>query len=210
MDSDKTPLALYVHWPFCVSKCPYCDFNSHVRDTVDQEAWRDALLADLAHEARALPGRWGAAPAARRATWSGRAVRAPNPNDSPAGRFASLRHHRTRRPTPCRAHPAVPVPPRPLPCPLRPRPALAAASLPGSFRERSRVLPRRRHRPRRASILRARATTGRQEESLATLDGSVDGQSAADLDVAGRVAPGESSLLAGTAVRPCSICCCSR
>ena len=57
MDSDKTPLALYVHWPFCVSKCPYCDFNSHVRDTVDQEAWRDALLADLAHEARALPGR---------------------------------------------------------------------------------------------------------------------------------------------------------
>ena len=31
-------LALYVHWPFCVSKCPYCDFNSHVRDTVDQDA----------------------------------------------------------------------------------------------------------------------------------------------------------------------------
>ncbi|EZP52983.1 MULTISPECIES: radical SAM family heme chaperone HemW [Sphingomonas] len=57
MDSDKTPLALYVHWPFCVSKCPYCDFNSHVRDSVDQQAWRDALLADLAHEARALPGR---------------------------------------------------------------------------------------------------------------------------------------------------------
>ena len=52
-----TPLALYVHWPFCVSKCPYCDFNSHVRDTVDQDAWRDALLADLAHEARVLPGR---------------------------------------------------------------------------------------------------------------------------------------------------------
>ena len=51
------PLALYVHWPFCVSKCPYCDFNSHVRATVDQDAWRDALLADLAHEARLLPGR---------------------------------------------------------------------------------------------------------------------------------------------------------
>ncbi|MBY9064096.1 radical SAM family heme chaperone HemW [Sphingomonas yunnanensis] len=50
-------LALYVHWPFCVSKCPYCDFNSHVRAAVDQEAWRDALLADLAHEAAALPGR---------------------------------------------------------------------------------------------------------------------------------------------------------
>jgi len=50
-------LALYVHWPFCVSKCPYCDFNSHVRATIDQDAWRDALLADLAHEAALLPGR---------------------------------------------------------------------------------------------------------------------------------------------------------
>ncbi|AXJ94732.1 MULTISPECIES: radical SAM family heme chaperone HemW [unclassified Sphingomonas] len=57
MTPDKTPLALYVHWPFCVSKCPYCDFNSHVRDGVDQQAWRDALLADLAHEAAMLPGR---------------------------------------------------------------------------------------------------------------------------------------------------------
>ena len=51
------PLALYVHWPFCVSKCPYCDFNSHVRASTDQNAWREALLADLAHEARLLPGR---------------------------------------------------------------------------------------------------------------------------------------------------------
>lgn len=51
------PLALYVHWPFCVSKCPYCDFNSHVRDAVDQNAWRAALLADLRHEAALLPGR---------------------------------------------------------------------------------------------------------------------------------------------------------
>lgn len=50
-------LALYVHWPFCVSKCPYCDFNSHVRAGIDQAEWRDALLADLAHEARLLPGR---------------------------------------------------------------------------------------------------------------------------------------------------------
>ena len=50
------PLALYVHWPFCVSKCPYCDFNSHVRASVDQQLWRDSLLADLAHEASVLPG----------------------------------------------------------------------------------------------------------------------------------------------------------
>ena len=51
------PLALYVHWPFCVSKCPYCDFNSHVRDSVDQQQWRAALLTDLAHEAALLPDR---------------------------------------------------------------------------------------------------------------------------------------------------------
>ncbi|EQB09810.1 coproporphyrinogen III oxidase [Sphingobium quisquiliarum P25] len=44
-------MALYVHWPFCVSKCPYCDFNSHVRAEIDNAAWRDALLSDLAHEA---------------------------------------------------------------------------------------------------------------------------------------------------------------
>ena len=51
------PFALYVHWPFCVSKCPYCDFNSHVRADVDQSAWRSALLTDLAHEAAMMPDR---------------------------------------------------------------------------------------------------------------------------------------------------------
>ncbi|WP_338466088.1 radical SAM family heme chaperone HemW [Novosphingobium sp. ZN18A2] len=45
-------LALYIHWPFCLKKCPYCDFNSHVRDGVDVAAWQAALLADMAHEAR--------------------------------------------------------------------------------------------------------------------------------------------------------------
>ncbi|NIJ22407.1 oxygen-independent coproporphyrinogen-3 oxidase [Sphingomonas naasensis] len=57
MSTDTPPLALYVHWPFCVSKCPYCDFNSHVRERVDQDAWREAMLADLAYEAGQLPGR---------------------------------------------------------------------------------------------------------------------------------------------------------
>ena len=56
-EGSAEPLALYVHWPFCVSKCPYCDFNSHVRESVDQAVWRDALLADLRHEAALLPGR---------------------------------------------------------------------------------------------------------------------------------------------------------
>jgi putative oxygen-independent coproporphyrinogen III oxidase len=50
-------LALYIHWPFCALKCPYCDFNSHVRDSVDQASWRTALLADMRHEAALLPGR---------------------------------------------------------------------------------------------------------------------------------------------------------
>ncbi len=38
---------LYVHWPFCLSKCPYCDFNSHVRVKIDAEAWSDALCREL-------------------------------------------------------------------------------------------------------------------------------------------------------------------
>ncbi len=42
---------LYVHWPFCVSKCPYCDFNSHVRQQVDEVRWRTALLRELVHYA---------------------------------------------------------------------------------------------------------------------------------------------------------------
>jgi oxygen-independent coproporphyrinogen-3 oxidase len=41
------PLALYIHWPFCKAKCPYCDFNSHVRDGIDQARWRKALLTEL-------------------------------------------------------------------------------------------------------------------------------------------------------------------
>ena len=53
----SAPLALYIHWPFCVSKCPYCDFNSHVRAEIDQAAWEQALLRDLAHEAALLGNR---------------------------------------------------------------------------------------------------------------------------------------------------------
>jgi coproporphyrinogen III oxidase-like Fe-S oxidoreductase len=106
-------LALYVHWPFCVSKCPYCDFNSHVRASIDQKQWREVLLADLAHEARLIPGRrltsiffGGGTPSLMEPTTvaalieSARAHWAPiedleitleaNPNSVEAARFADL------------------------------------------------------------------------------------------------------------------------
>ena len=47
-------LALYIHWPFCLAKCPYCDFNSHVRDRIPQARFRAALRAELAWEAARL------------------------------------------------------------------------------------------------------------------------------------------------------------
>jgi len=43
---------VYIHWPFCLSKCPYCDFNSHVSDEINHKEWRDALLAELRYSAR--------------------------------------------------------------------------------------------------------------------------------------------------------------
>ena len=51
------PLSIYIHWPFCKSKCPYCDFNSHVRANVDDTIWRDGLLAEMRHYAQLLPDR---------------------------------------------------------------------------------------------------------------------------------------------------------
>jgi len=48
--------ALYIHWPFCAKKCPYCDFNSHVRDSVDVAAWQTALIAEMRAEAAVAGG----------------------------------------------------------------------------------------------------------------------------------------------------------
>lgn len=45
--SMTRPFGLYIHWPFCVSKCPYCDFNSHVSNAVDHDQWRAAFLQEL-------------------------------------------------------------------------------------------------------------------------------------------------------------------
>lgn len=54
---DAPDIGLYVHWPFCLSKCPYCDFNSHVRAAIDQARWRDALVRELRHFAEETPDR---------------------------------------------------------------------------------------------------------------------------------------------------------
>jgi oxygen-independent coproporphyrinogen-3 oxidase len=48
-------LSLYVHWPFCKSKCPYCDFNSHVVDSVDAQQWLTAYKKELDHYRELLP-----------------------------------------------------------------------------------------------------------------------------------------------------------
>ncbi|HEY7670089.1 MAG TPA: radical SAM protein, partial [Hyphomicrobium sp.] len=51
--ADAAPFGVYIHWPFCAQKCPYCDFNSHVRfGGVDEARFLSAYLADLDHAAR--------------------------------------------------------------------------------------------------------------------------------------------------------------
>lgn len=58
MSRNQAPgFGIYIHWPFCRSKCPYCDFNSHVRERIDHARWRNALLAELEHYARETEGR---------------------------------------------------------------------------------------------------------------------------------------------------------
>src|SRR3982751_4262320 len=43
---------VYVHWPFCAAKCPYCDFNSHVRVAIDEDGWVDGIVCELEWTAR--------------------------------------------------------------------------------------------------------------------------------------------------------------
>ena len=57
MNPADPGFGIYVHWPFCRSKCPYCDFNSVAAGDIDQARWRNALLGELAHAAGTAPGR---------------------------------------------------------------------------------------------------------------------------------------------------------
>ncbi|MBV5324584.1 MAG: radical SAM family heme chaperone HemW, partial [Rhodospirillaceae bacterium] len=55
--NDPRGFGIYIHWPFCKAKCPYCDFNSHVRERIEENDWRDSYLKELAHYAVLTPGR---------------------------------------------------------------------------------------------------------------------------------------------------------
>ncbi|MGB4106387.1 MAG: radical SAM family heme chaperone HemW [Alphaproteobacteria bacterium] len=57
MKSNLVETGIYIHWPFCKSKCPYCDFNVHVHDSIDQEAWKSAYVRALGHYATRFPER---------------------------------------------------------------------------------------------------------------------------------------------------------
>ena len=48
---------VYIHWPFCAAKCPYCDFNSHVREAVDQAIWVNAIISEIQATAARTPNR---------------------------------------------------------------------------------------------------------------------------------------------------------
>jgi oxygen-independent coproporphyrinogen-3 oxidase len=57
-ESSDHAFGVYIHWPFCLSKCPYCDFNSHVRHTaIDQQRYVRAFAAEIASVAERVPGR---------------------------------------------------------------------------------------------------------------------------------------------------------
>jgi len=56
-DWQNAGFGVYIHWPFCLHKCPYCDFNSHVSRETDQTRWKNALLSDIRRSAEELPNR---------------------------------------------------------------------------------------------------------------------------------------------------------
>lgn len=56
-DWQHAGFGVYIHWPFCLHKCPYCDFNSHVAARIDEDRWRQALVSEIGRTAALVPGR---------------------------------------------------------------------------------------------------------------------------------------------------------
>nr|WP_092066030.1 radical SAM family heme chaperone HemW [Poseidonocella pacifica] len=113
-DWQNAGFAIYIHWPFCEAKCPYCDFNSHVSQFIDQSRWRRAYLSEIDRLGREFPGRTlstvffgGGTPSLMdpdtvghileriRATWpisnNFEVTLEANPSSSEVGRFRALR-----------------------------------------------------------------------------------------------------------------------
>jgi len=113
--NDNVSFGVYVHWPFCAAKCPYCDFNSHVRTAIDEDGWVDGILSELDWVAANQSGRpvveaiffGGGTPSLMRGRSTGRVLDKiaalwpmandpeitleANPASADAGRFADYR-----------------------------------------------------------------------------------------------------------------------
>ena len=56
-DWENGGFGIYIHWPFCTAKCPYCDFNSHVRSNINQKQWLKAYLNEIKRVSEKTPNR---------------------------------------------------------------------------------------------------------------------------------------------------------
>lgn len=89
--AEKTHFGVYVHWPFCESKCPYCDFNSHVREHVAQAEWLQAYCQEISFQAARL-GSFDERPHVTSVFFGGGTPSLMRP-ETVAGIISALKHH---------------------------------------------------------------------------------------------------------------------